>query len=421
MTLSRTLPITLTAALLAAPASGQLALDRILGEGDAVSYTDGSLAVLTSVDVLRFGGDTNDAGDFAFQLDTADGVAHIAGYSAGTLSILRTASAPQTGIDGEIGLGDDGSLAYTATIDDGSGGNLRAVFLDDTAVLTEGDAAANGASNFLDVHNTGAGQLTFFGGSPDTGLFLPGNLNSPGIGDSVTLGADTFTLDAFGEIDHDFEPGVGSLVRADLAEAGSTADGIVLLDGMPIASGAGFLREGDPAPGTGANWDNFDFLDINALGDTLITGDLDGSSDTDEFVAYNGQILFSELDTVGGVTLDGGIESADLNDSGDWAVVWDDDQGNELLLVGSAATAASVLLTEGDAITLDGVAATWTDFDIALRLSERRSDGTFDIFLLGNVDGGGTSDDVYVTLTVPEPASLALLAAAAPLALRRRR
>ncbi len=97
-----------------------------------------------------------------------------------------------------------------------------------------------------------------------------------------------------------------------LMDTGSTAD-----DGAIYVDGALVAREGQ-ANGTGANWDNFDVVSINDAGNYLFSGDDDGDSSKDEFLAYNGVIGVREGDVVGGIALTttAAVLGASLNNAG---------------------------------------------------------------------------------------------------------
>jgi hypothetical protein len=138
---------------------------------------------------------------------------------------------------------------------------------------------------------------------------------------------------------------------------GTTVDGYVIVNGAPYLDSTGApTAEGTPIPAAqggmpGENWDNFDSQGINEAGDVMFTGDTDGATTTDEFIAKNGTILYREGDVVDGFTLTGSIYFAYMSESGDIAYVWDVvDPGGalEALYVND-----QLLLKEGDPVDWD--------------------------------------------------------------------
>lgn len=92
----------------------------------------------------------------------------------------------------------------------------------------------------------------------------------------------------------------------------STNDNVVVLNGTTIVA-----REASPTNITGHNWDNFDVMTINNDGDYLFTGNTDGNSSEDEFIAFNGNIVIQEGDTLAGIPLESlTLNSVSLNDAG---------------------------------------------------------------------------------------------------------
>ncbi|MEM9754190.1 MAG: hypothetical protein AAF916_12525, partial [Planctomycetota bacterium] len=319
------LAASLAAVSLGPVASAQVAT-AIISEGDAIGGT--------TVDVIRFSGDANASNGFVVQLDTLDGASHIWGSVDGVTpnGVVRTAGTVgafvQSGIDGEIGLSDAGVVTYGTNLTDVAGAPVgNAIYQDDTLIVKEGDTAAGTATNFIDVLSTRGGTPSFFGISPDNGLFVGAGLtNSPQIGDSI-LG---FTIDGFDEFQHGNSDANGPIQEVAIDTGSSSNDGVVLINGSPIMSGAGHIRENDLIPavdgGIGDAWDNFDFHRINEAGTFLITGDTNQSGGTaDEFVSINGKVIVREGDLIDGGIIDGGIENADLNENGIWAAIWDFD------------------------------------------------------------------------------------------------
>jgi len=119
----------------------------------------------------------------------------------------------------------------------------------------------------------------------------------------------------------------------------------------------GFVAiEGGPT-GQGDNWQSFDNVSINDAGHYIFTGDTDGATGVDEFVAYDGQIQVREGDDLDEILLPAGasVRAASLNNRGQVAHIWGASTG-EWLFVGEGASLglSSVLLTVGDSLDTDG-------------------------------------------------------------------
>ncbi|MBB6431582.1 PEP-CTERM sorting domain-containing protein [Algisphaera agarilytica] len=407
-----------------AGASAQIAT-AIISEGDALGGS--------TVDVIRFSGDANSVNGFVVQLDTVDGAAHIFGSVDGVTpnGIVRTAGTVggfvQSGIDGEIGLSDAGVVTYGTDITEVTGAPIgNAIYQDDTLIVKEGDAAAGTATNFLDIVSTRSGTASFFGISPDNGLFVGAGLaNSPQIGDTI-LG---IAIDGFDEFQHGNSDANGPIQEVNIDTGSSADDGIVLINGAPIASGTGNIREGDAIPvadgGVGDDWDNFDFHRINENGTFLITGDTNQTGGTaDEFVSINGKIIAREGDAIAGGIIDGGIENADLNEDDLWAAVWDFDTDltgggtdAEAIILGDAFGVSQLLIKEGDTVSVGGSLQTLTDITVGVAIGDVQDDGTYNVWFRGVSDGVQRQ----FVITVPEPSTLGLLGLGAALAVVRRR
>lgn len=142
------------------------------------------------------------------------------------------------------------------------------------------------------------------------------------------------------------------LLEIDVDTGSTTDDGAVYLDGSIIA------RESLPT-GDGDNWDNFDYYGVNNSGDYLFTGDTDGATTTDEFIAYNGSIVIREGDTVGGIVLATSmfIRGVAINNLGHAAFVVSAG-GTEYLFfsldASDLANTAELVLAVGDDVDVDG-------------------------------------------------------------------
>ncbi|MEM7204791.1 MAG: hypothetical protein AAF628_31330 [Planctomycetota bacterium] len=364
----------------------------------------------------------NGVGGYAATINTSDGgttLSHVWGHATGgSGSLLRTealiGTLQQTSFESFFGIDDTGSVAYSAQADDTSRSatGLDGAWLDATVLANEDDPIPSlpgtvyRFNSRVGVTNNGIAYWVagindaVSGASLGNGLATSasGILHKSGdliAGLPAALGASAIDFDVrFSAL------GGHYLVGVDTA-ATSTADFFVLRDGIPLTTSAGLIGEGQAVPTdagglAGENWDNFDFFGINESGDYLITGDTDGATASDEFISFNGKIIYREGDAVVGGTLEGSIEGAAMNENCDIACLWDISDGSggtiEVLMLND-----KVLLREGDAVDLDGdgaieptsILANFTGISALTMGPNRRLYFTADI----DINGTSTSSD----------------------------
>lgn len=363
----------------------------------------------------------------------------------------------QTSFESFWGLGDAGVINYSPSVtrlSDGTTG-LDGVWSDSTPVAVEEDPSVSEPGRFVsfgsrpnslaDGTPVWVGGLTDTqgGGTQDRYLYL-GTESNPVLGSGSVI-AGQGTISAGSGIDFDFRfSGDGSnyLTPVDIAEGSSTDDGLLVQNGNALFINGGVVREASPNMANGAlpgeNWDNFDFMGVSNAGDTWFTGDTDAATSEDEFVAMNNDIILREGASIstpsGNATISGSIEGGYMNDSGDWAVIWDVDVASGDNLEALIVNGVGILL-EGDSVDWNGdgvidageqsnAIANFTGIS-ALTVGERAADGTFQVAFTADIDFDGTStssDDLEggFLITVPAPGTLALLGLGG-LAIRRRR
>jgi len=158
----------------------------------------------------------------------------------------------------------------------------------------------------------------------------------------------------------------------------------------------------EESTGAGDNWDHFSFKDVNNLGNYILAGHTDGDEATDEFLAYNGEIVIREGDTVGGVTLTSPADARGvcLDNRNHAIFLWDVGYIATLFAAADAAmlTEAVPVLTEGDTVDVDGdgvVDATVTRIFSRLALA-----GTGVAFVWVNLDYGAGDVGAVIGLEV---------------------
>ncbi len=278
-----------------------------------------------------------------------------------------------TGGEGTMGIGDAAEFIYSPAFNGDD-----AVWGEDGLILSEAQQAPGFATGFLSTFNSRPqmiddGTSFWIGGINDgagSGTFQRAlyRRNPAGVIDIVSVCGDVIpdtgglTIDFPSGVDFDHHTaGDGShQIRVVLADSGSTTDdGFVLVDGSPVA------REASPT-GDGDNWDNFDIVSINASGNYLFSGDTDGASASDEFIAYNGAIALREDDVVDGLTLGSSVGALSINDLGQAVFIWSTDEAGETLFFAADASdlaSAVKLLSVGDLFDDGEGGADWTITD----------------------------------------------------------
>ncbi|MEM9461752.1 MAG: DUF4215 domain-containing protein [Myxococcota bacterium] len=143
------------------------------------------------------------------------------------------------------------------------------------------------------------------------------------------------------------------VVVLDLATGNPANDGAVYVDGALVA------QEDDPN-GDGDDWDSFDLVAIDNAGHYAFSGDTNGSTSTDEFVAYDGVIVAREGDLLDGVTLGtaASVRFLSLDDRGRMVHAWRHSGDVETMFLScdpaQASTSTQAVLSTGDELDLDG-------------------------------------------------------------------
>ncbi|MFG0319939.1 MAG: hypothetical protein ACF8XB_21890 [Planctomycetota bacterium JB042] len=416
------------ALVLAEPAAAQTAT-ALLREGDPLPAAGVGQAV-TSINNTA----VNGVGGYSATINTTDGVttlSHAWGNATGgpggiLLSEGLFGSLQQTSWETFFGMDDAGNIAYSPSSDDtGSGATgLDGAWLNGTVLANEDDPIPslpgkvyrfnsrvgitnNGFAYWVAGINdqaTGTSEGNGLATAAGTILHKSGDV-IPGLPSPLGSSAIDFDL-RFSALATHYLVGVDT-------DAASTADFFLLLDGVPLSTSAGLIGEGQPLPAdagglAGENWDNFDFLGVNEAGDTMFTGDTDGAAATDEFIAFNGKIVYREGDVVDGETLTGSIEGATMNENCDIAYIWDivdtiNGGDVEALFLNN-----KLLLKEGDAVDLDGdgvveptsIVANFTGISALTMGPNRRLYFTADIDVNGT---STTSDDIEGFFFLDDP------------------
>ncbi len=344
----------------------------------------------------------------------------------------------QTSWEFAFGLSDTGDVGYSASGTDPNAQSIDSVFINSSLVAVRYTSPPPPLDSlfwsFASAPGlTAGGDFWFIGGlneapsssSTNRGLF-DGSGQAHWIGGDELPGMPAFidpgTTPSF---DTRFSPYSGlyiSEVEAETTGTGvpSTANNCLIMNDAVAVIGGGLVIEASPVPASagglaGENWDNFDYFSINDMGEYIFTGDTDASTSADEIVVVSGQIAMREGDLAGVVPVSGSIEMAAMNQSGDWAVVWDVNDPNagnvEALIVNG-----DLVLTEAvDDIDIDGDGTPEPGARIsgtsafagtrALRVANRDPNGVFNVWVVGDVsDNGATEAEMLLKLEIQGPA-----------------
>ena len=267
-----------------------------------------------------------------------------------------------TGAEGTMGVSNNGAFIYSPAVNGGD-----AVWGSDGLILADGQPAPEYPGQFSSfnsrptmvpqgvAHWVGGITATVGGATQQRALYRR-------MADSGAIVALLKTGDVVGgltiaspsgiEFDYDLSDNLKHHIHALDTTAATTADAIVYLDGA-IA-----LREGDPTVPAGELWAAFDIVSVNDAGNYIVTGDTNGATATDEFIAYNGSIIVREGNTLDGVLLASGstLRAASIDNNNRVVHSWGVPTA-EVLFVGDGPTldTSSVrLLGTGDIIDTNG-------------------------------------------------------------------
>ncbi len=413
--------VTIAIGLVAAPAFAQVA-SALVKEGDVVDSNGFPGHVVTVVQTPA----KNGIGGWAVGITTSDGattLSHGYGSTNGIApprilgSETTVGSLVQTSWETRIGVSDTGSLCYSASGTGGPDGSFDSAWVDLTPIAVEGDPLPPGPHSDLYWSFASAPTMTangipiFSGGTRDTvsgsttarGLFNDTGTPILFCGDLVPGAPDV--LDCGDTFDFDFKVSAyGNQYLINLAMVttgvvGFSEDNIVVKSGETLYIDGMIVQEEHPIPASiggqaGEEWDNFDYMGINEVGEYIFTGDsINGAGGTtqDEFVVVNGQIVAREGFMLDGKAVNGAIEDADMNESGDWAVVWDiDDPSNIEALFFNG----QFVIAEGAEVDLDGdgvidLGTSITDFNGlsgGVKVGNRDANGDVAIYFAADVN-----------------------------------
>lgn len=360
---------------------------------------------------------TNGNGQIGFtgSLDDGGSTDNFVWFDTGV--IWRNSDALPTvlsGAEGTMGISNTGEFIYSPSTD-----GEDSVYGDSGLIIRETDPAPEFPGQFISFASRPqmiddgtaswiSGITATMGGSTDFRALYQEN---GGVITKVLASGDMvggFTIDTSGiDFDYSFSDSGNHHISVLLMDTGSTTD-----DGFVYVDGALIARETDPT-GEGDNWDNFDTVDINDNGDYVFSGDTDGATSSDEFIAYNGAIALREGDTIDGITLSSSasVQFLSINNRGQATFTWSTG-GEEYLFVADAdrmrATARLVFQTGIDAdFDGDGVAdALITDFNASSGIGPG-GEFSADNFIHIEVDliPAGEVDEIEAILRVSAPAA----------------
>lgn len=428
--LRRSLVIAALAAMACSVANAQVAIDVIVKEGDVFGPR-----TVTTVNAPF----TDLAGRVGFVAafdDATRGIWHDAGFVFNSSDALPDSL---TGGESTMGVSNTGGFIYSPSFNGGD-----AVYTHAGKLLAAGDPLAPLPGLFSTFSSRptmipdgtaywiGGSSTTQGGSSSNRHLFKATDVSNPMSITRVLGGGDVIEGKAIStsasNFDYDIsDNGLHHVHVLDMVTGSSTNNLHVYRNGVFVA------QEGGPV-GDGTNWEGFDMVAVNNIGDWIMTGDTSGPTTTDEFVAFKGEIKVREGDTLDGVTLASGatLRAASINNKSQVVHLWGWGSGStaqEHLFYGLGETLADSLrlLSVGDMMDSDGdTFADWilTDFNASGTIGpgiEFAEDGYVHVHVDMVPAAGGDEVQAVIRVAIPEPASLGILALGSLAILRRRR
>ena len=319
---------------------------------------------------------TNSNGEVGFtgSIDIGGTTEHFVWFGTG-ITFLDTEALPTvlSGAESTMGISDAGAFIYSPSTDGDDSvwsSDMLRLQVDDPAPLFPGRFISFASRPQMDDDGEAyfvAGITDVAGGSTQDRILYraSGVIISKVLASGDLIGGIPISGSNGIDFDYDVSSDGDHYISVVDLDTGSIANDLaVVVDGVAV------VQEDDPIDGV-ENWDNFDVVGINSNGDYIYTGDTNGDTSTDEFLAINGEIVVREGDTLAGVTLTSAaqLRAASINDAGQVVCSWGIAGGTELLFVGDAADfaySARLLLATGDELDFDGdgtVDAVVTDFN----------------------------------------------------------
>ena len=365
----------------------------VLAEGDTTPGVSGTVVSLNQPFV-------NSVGNPGFTGNADENFV----WSGGGVIWVNSNGLPSTlaGAEFTMGIGDTGEFIYSPSIDGEDGvWTHQGKLARETEPAPGLPAGTNstfhsrptmippGQAFWVAGHGDGSGGTTSVGR-----IFYTSTDGTPATISIVFKTGDAIAgqiIDASGvDFDYDISDNAAHHIHP-LDMVGSTSsDGFLYVDGALVA------REGDPNGSGIDNWSAFDFVSINNAGDYLFSGDTDGSTGSDEFIAHNGAIILREGDTVDGVTLAAGftVRGVGINNLGEAVFGWGSGTTEHLFVACDASdlqATGHLVLSTGDDVDLDANGtpdATVTDLPNGIVHNfQFGDDGRF--FIAAGLDFGG--------------------------------
>ncbi|MDB2687498.1 hypothetical protein N9Y42_09835 [Mariniblastus sp.] len=359
--------LALLAAFSTSTVKAQIAADLLVAQGDALG---GSTVSSLNPPFL------NGLGQVGFNAELVDENLSIVLNGAEVFSSTGVTPAIDS-IDGAMGFGNAGEFIYRPVVggndavwnQDGSliAEGMQAPGFDSGVILTsfttpmltdDGTAYWNGGINDGTDSTTTAGRVIY---RRNTDGSIDVVLSSGGVVDGETVGSGSSSIGFVYQFSRNNENSIFELNvdRSDTIVAAN--DGRVLVNSQFVAAEDSPVVDASANP-LDDNWDNFDRFTINNAGNYLFTGDTNGSSDRDEFIAYNGVIQLRQGDAIAEGLLSGSVDAVTINNSNATTFIWDLDPNDgsdaleTLFFAGDASdmSGLSVVASVGDELDFDG-------------------------------------------------------------------
>ncbi len=323
---------------------------------------------------------TNSLGNVGFVYSTA---AADRGIFIGNSSIFDdTVQITYSGGEATMGISDAGGFAYSPSV----GGN-DSVVTHLGVLVSEGNPAPVTPAQFTSFASrprmVANGSVAWIGGVANTAggataarvMYLNRLPGDPANTSELLRGGQTIsgaTIAASGvTFTYDISDNASQYVNV-VTFTGSTATDA----GVIRNAGTIVMREGSPT-GDGDNWQGFGAVGVNDVGVWLVTGDTDGPTSSDTFVAIDGEIVLREGEFIDSGPVGSTISAASISQQGKVAFI---------AVVGGVETLVTGKADTLNAITAETLAQVGDLLDFN---ADGVGDATLDNFLASNTVAPG--------------------------------